>query len=141
MSNQNTCSTNPSPTDLITKALPAIEWIAENTDCTGLSDWVTIDPNGNGKIREISDYEIWVHNPPAVLAAICMWVNGEVVMWVRDDHELWGAIALTGEGKAEPFYAVLVHLGIELLDTTHNTYPEATIAMLLAIVECLKGGG
>ena len=138
----------PSPADLITKATPAIEWLAENTGCPGLPDRMSIEDTPVGPLfviwsdqsdeRNLTDLDTWTTNDDLFLAAICMWVNGEVVPW----YEINTNISIIEPSHYSGVFGWKItgpHYGDA--GDENSTYPEATIALLLAIVECLKGGG
>ena len=136
----------PSPTDLITKSTPAIEWLAENTDCPALPDRMSIEDTPVGPLfviwsdqsdeSNLTDRDSWATNDDLFLAAICVWVNGEAVKWMLADDAniIHNPSAYIGQ-----FAAYIETDSLGAVQIQSPTYPEATIALLLAIVESLKG--
>lgn len=133
--------TNPNTTasDLITAATPDIQWIFENTECPRLPEWCDIkhriiEPTQytNGIVRHDAD------NPPAVLAAIVVWVS-EVCMWgqCEDMLHMPDMPQLIIDRNYNPYWLSQSWTGN---NTLHDTYTEASLALLSAIVSELKGG-
>jgi len=121
----------PNAAELIDRAVPCIEYLVEH-GCPGLPDQIVIE-------QDVAYFkysnEIVIHDP-AVLDSIVVWVNGTVAMWaVAEDSTMFQDLACPGIWDESTWLIGLSKVAY------YDTYPEATIALLEAITEAVKGGG
>ena len=135
------------PTALIELATPSINYLLEkHPECPRLPEWCDLCKEGCSGICEWfrdggTDPELSVHNEAAVLDAIVVWVNGEVCPWINKQSNKQPSQYSTGVYWEQRLRQWIKSINAHT--TFHNTYPEATIALLTAIVASLKeaGGG
>lgn len=127
------------PEELVAKYQPLIAFLDTQEGCPKVPGYVDIVAVDDACIVN-TDETIYADNPAAALDSLTVWVS-EVCMWAQTEDVLPG-VDMPQLIVARDYNSYWLAMGfVDRQGTTHNTYTEATLALLTAICRALGWEG